>query len=70
MDNAPYIAHQFVLRYIVEELLQVYIHYPFVSFIEVFHEFQYYLLTTSARAEAVAVFLELYLKYRRQDLDY
>ncbi len=43
--------------------------YPLVSFIEIFHKFEHALLTTSAGAEAVAIFLELGLKDRREDLD-
>lgn len=63
-------AHQLVLRYIVEELLHVYVHYPCISRIEIFYEFEDGLPTTPAGAEAVAVLLKLRLKYGRQDLHY
>ena len=70
MYHPASITHQLVLRYVVKELLQVYVNYPFTSLVEVFSEFQYCLFTTSAWAEAVAVLLKLFLKSGCEDLTY
>ena len=62
-DYSANVAHQLVLWNIVEEFLQVYVHYPFTSLIEVFRQFPNGLLAAPARAEAVAVFLKFRLTY-------
>ena len=62
MDYPADIAHQLILRNIVEELLQVYVHYPFCSLIEVFHKFQHGLHAAPAGTETIAVFLKFFLK--------
>ena len=60
---------QFVLWNVVKELFQVNVHYPLVPLVEVFHEPPHGSLTAPARAEAVAVLLELRLKNGGEDLD-
>ena len=47
-------AHEPVLWYIVEELLQVYVHYPYTSVIQVFEKPEYCLLTAPSRSESIA----------------
>lgn len=69
MDDATYIAHQFVLRDFVEELLQVYVNYPLHTLVEVFQKLLHGLLAAPAGAEAVAAILELCLEDGREDLD-
>ena len=70
MDHSTYITHQFVLRNIVEELLQVYVNYPLRSLIEVFQKLLHGLLATPVGAETVAVLLKLCLEDGCEDLDY
>ncbi len=62
MDYPADIAHQLILRHIVEELLQVYVHYSFSSLIEVFQKFQHGLPAAPAGTKAIAVFLKFFLK--------
>ena len=58
MNNASDITHQLVLRYVVEELFKVNIHYPSAILVKIFEQLSDCLLAASFRSETVAVVAE------------
>ena len=68
MDEFSYQGHEFILRDIIEEFLEVDIHDICISILEVFKQFYDCLLGSSSRSKPIAMLTEMRLDYWRQYL--